>query len=408
LEEDSEDSLVEETNDEQEDLETDLASNDEEIQKLKAKLAENDAIIAELMFRQDSIEAHRKGDLERRFNMVMQMVQRETQGNRPDLEERARKIYFVNNDKSADSSYIETKSQLANQENTKPQKTLVASTLSRSSSKASARKKPTVIKSVVQPKDATSVSSAVTSNSKNKPVERPSEFSKLAAKHNIKSKVFTNLQGVNDGYYVIVNVYKGDRYMNKFIKTLSDKGIEADYFINPKNGLRYVYLKRYDNWKNALSAYRTDINDAYPDQKWIMNVDNTDLYTDKAYVNNTRKIKEKAAKYEVDVLQKNTISQDKTVAQAPTKRYAIRGLDSGYYIIANVFANPKNANRFVKLLNQQGLSASYFINPKNNYRYVYLKKHSSWNNALISYYTKLNNAYTDKTWIMRVTPNQLT
>jgi hypothetical protein len=82
--------------------------------------------------------------------------------------------------------------------------------------------------------------------------------------------------------------------------------------------------------------------------------------------------------------------------------YNINGAGSGYYLIANVFAVPQNANRFVALLNSLGLSASYFINPENNYRYVYLKRHDSWNNALLSYYSKLNDAYNDKMWIMKV------
>ena len=70
-----------------------------------------------------------------------------------------------------------------------------------------------------------------------------------------------------------------------------------------------------------------------------------------------------------------------------------------------VFANPNNAKRFVKTLNSYGLSASYFINPENNWRYVYLKRHASWNNALISYYSKINDSYDDKMWIMRVSPD---
>lgn len=102
------------------------------------------------------------------------------------------------------------------------------------------------------------------------------------------------------------------------------------------------------------------------------------------------------------------IVKDKVTAnkQEP-KTQIINGVDSGYYLIANVFANPNNAKRFVKLLNSYGLSASYFINPENNFRYVYLKRHRSWNNALLSYYTKLNDAYDDKMWIMRVTPSQM-
>lgn len=86
LEDDYEDELVE-----SEELDkNDLATN-EEIAELKRKLAENDAIIEELMFRQDSIEANRQKDLERRFNMVMSMVRNETNGQRPTWRKRPKK-----------------------------------------------------------------------------------------------------------------------------------------------------------------------------------------------------------------------------------------------------------------------------------------------------------------------------
>ena len=138
-----------------------------------------------------------------------------------------------------------------------------------------------------------------------------------------------------------------------------------------------------------------------------MNVENR--YSNEAYVENSKKIKEKSTKYESDVLQKNVVVRDNVNSDFQQDvSQVISGVGNGFYIIANVFASPKNANRFVKLLNSQGLSASYFINPENNYRYVYLKRHASWNNALISYYSKLNDAYVDKMWIMRVTPNLIT
>jgi len=83
----------------------------------------------------------------------------------------------------------------------------------------------------------------------------------------------------------------------------------------------------------------------------------------------------------------------------------IASLDDGYYIIANVFAVPSNATRFVQKLRNQGIQADYFINPENNYRYVYLKKHESWNSALVSYYSNINDSYFDEMWIMRVNTN---
>ncbi len=164
--------------------------------------------------------------------------------------------------------------------------------------------------------------------------------------------------------------------MHKFIDGLEQKGIAADYIDNPNNGLKYVYIERYDTWQEAVEAHKSNINGKYNGEMWIMNVDNR--YTNEAYVENATKINEKASKYNTDVLQQNVIVKDKVAAnKQQLKTQIINGIDSGYYLIANVFANPNNAKRFVKLLNSYGLNASYFINPENNFRYVYLKRHQS-------------------------------
>lgn len=374
LEDDFEDDLVEEENLNK----NDLATN-EEIAELKRKLAENDAIIQELMFRQDSLEADRQKDLERRFNMVMRMVRNETNGTRPDLEERAENLFLGNQDRplvvernSSNNGFVPNSANSAShQKMTLGQK--------------SDNKARTV---TVQDKTRNTVA-------------------ETTQKNRVKSRKFRNLEGVEDGYYVVANVYKGGKYMEKFLNDMNYQGFSSDYIDNPENGLKYVYLERFDTWQEALDAHKSSMGGAYSGDLWIMNVDNR--YTNEAYASNVDKLKEKSAKYDTDVLRKNVIAKDQVASKELTaKTYKIDGIGSGYYIIANVFANPKNANRFVKLLNSYGLSASYFINPENNWRYVYLKRHESWNNALLSYYTNLNDSYDDKMWIMRVKPNLLT
>ena len=378
LEEDYEDSLAEEQSFDK----NDLASN-EEVAELKRKLAENDAIIEELMFRQDSLEASRQKDLERRFNMVMSMVRNETNGNRPDLEERAEAMFLGNQDRP-----------VVNNHNTSNDGIIPNSTktpVQHKDAVAQISKKQEVAQPVVESKQ---------------PVET-SDLASSTARPAIKSRKFKNLDGVTDGYYVVANVYKGGKYMDKFLNDMNDKGfMSTNYIDNPKNGLKYVYLERYDTWQEAVDAHQSGMNGEYDGDLWIMNVDNK--YTNEAYASNVHKIKEKSAKYADDVLQQNVVVKDQVASKEMTSKvYKIDGVGSGYYIIANVFTNPKNANRFVKLLNSYGLSASYFINPENNWRYVYLKRHESWNNALISYYTNLNDSYNDKMWIMRVKPNLL-
>ncbi len=362
--EDDQDDLVD-----NEELTTDDLATNEEIEKLKKKLEENDAIIAELMFRQDSLEANRQKDLERRFNMVMKMVRNETNGQRPDLEKRAEEMFLTGQDRPA----------LA-QNNSSNDGYIPNSTNNQSSG-------PSYSNDLVQSSST------------------PSYSDQNGQK--VKSRKFRNLDGVEDGYYVVANVYKGGHYMDKFMGNLTDQGLNPDYIDNPNNGLKYVYLEKYNTWDEALAAHQSNMNGNYNGDLWIMNVDNK--YTNEAYAANVDKINKKSDRYGTDQLQRNVVAQDDLAGNSPqTRTIDIDGIGSGYYIVANVFANPKNAARFVKLLNSYGLSASYFINPENNWRYVYLKKHESWNNALISYYSNINDSYDDKMWIMRVTPNLMT
>lgn len=393
LEDDYEDTLVE--NDE-ETTNNDLAAN-EEIAELKRTLAENDAIIQELMFRQDSLENGRQQDLENRFNMVMSMVRNETNGKRPDLEKQAQELFLGNEERPS----IATRN--SGNDGSISTGTIASTTVSNGNKAKGVNtggKEPTAQNSENRTR------SPVVQDKTRNPVKED-EFAETAKRSNIKGRKFRNLEGVQEGYYVVANVYKGGKYMTKFINDMNNQGFNPDYVDNPENGLKYVYLQRYDTWQEALDAHKSGMNGTYTGDLWIMNVDNR--YTNDAYASNVDKLKEKSAKYGTDVLQQNVVVKDQVAnKELSAKTYQIKGIGSGYYIIANVFANPQNANRFVKLLNSHGLSAGYFINPENNWRYVYLKKHASWNSALLAYYTNLNDTYSDKMWIMRVRPNLVT
>ena len=83
LEKDNEDLVSNEEEVPQDSL--NITDKDLEIAQLKEKLAENDAILDELLVRQDSLETNRRKDLEKRFETVMKMVQRETRGQNPAL-----------------------------------------------------------------------------------------------------------------------------------------------------------------------------------------------------------------------------------------------------------------------------------------------------------------------------------
>lgn len=100
-------------------------------------------------------------------------------------------------------------------------------------------------------------------------------------------------------------------------------------------------------------------------------------------------------------LSKSTASSQRKVA-LPGENFIIPQRNKGYYVVANVFAKPKNAERFTAHLKSLGIAADYFVNPHNNYRYVYVSYSENWKNALKVYYSDVDGKYSGDMWIMIV------
>ncbi|MEL6305231.1 MAG: PorP/SprF family type IX secretion system membrane protein, partial [Bacteroidota bacterium] len=361
-----------------------ITDKDLEIAQLKEKLAENDAILDEILFRQDSIEQGRKRDLERRFDMVMKMVLRETRGERPDVEKRAEALFFSRMDSTDILAQNNYKNPVSNTGLTNSTATKKVITLANNDSKKQANPsektnvtKDNIIatKKRVVPNTTTEATVAVRDNLGNNTVSEESNRTRA-----IGFKTF-DLPDVESGHYLIANVYSDEANADRFVNEMYDLGIDANYFINPKNNLKYVYLKHSGSKAEVTENFRSNVNGKFFAPMWMMTVKNQ-----------TGQMP-------------NQEEPSGVLAQNIVKTYSIGGLGSGFYLIANVFAKASNASRFVRELQSRGLDADFFINPENNYRYVYVKKHETWTNALTSYYTKLNASYDEKMWIMRVKPN---
>lgn len=80
----------------------------------------------------------------------------------------------------------------------------------------------------------------------------------------------------------------------------------------------------------------------------------------------------------------------------------IPNMPSGYYMIANVFRSEKYVDPFMQKLEKIGLSTGFFTNPKNNFKYVFIKRFSAFKNALNSYKSKLDGAYQEDVWIIKI------
>ncbi len=213
-----------------------LTSLEKGMEQLMKTSGENYAVLNELLFRLDSLETNRKRDMERRLEMVMRMVKREINDSRPDIEEKASRLFLAHNI-SNDGLYN-------------------GATLQNNASDLVAtapKPKKIIMTKVVQEED---------------------RFAQFDYNKEIINRKFGNIDGVNKGHYIVANVFKSEKYLKSFMDELKGQGLDVEYFTNPKNGLKYVYLAHYKDDKEAVDAYRSKMKGKYGESMWIMHVDN--------------------------------------------------------------------------------------------------------------------------------------
>jgi len=178
---------------------------------------ENKIILDELILRQDSIESERIAAFEERFELIVRML-------RSDIDTTIKNSL-------QDFSVEENASYVSNTNE---------------------------VEFETEPTDAFATS-------------RRDNFKELPVKMLGDSDVI----GMNSGYYVIANVYSNKKYLNAFMKDLTEKGLNPKQFYNKENGLYYVYLADYDYKNDAQMAASTNLGGKYNQEKWIMQVNET-------------------------------------------------------------------------------------------------------------------------------------
>jgi len=92
----------------------------------------------------------------------------------------------------------------------------------------------------------------------------------------------------------------------------------------------------------------------------------------------------------------------KRITVLPGADVLIPNQPKGYYVVANVFAKPINAERFEAKLKKKGLDAQILYNPTTNLKSVYIGKFGTWSDAIKFYYSNAEGNYHDDLWIMLV------
>ena len=258
-------------------------NKDIEIEKLKMTLDENNLKLLEIIVKQDSLENMKKADFEKRIENMMQYIERlEVTIAEKDCNCDP-KTTVVTEEKTVETT---TKTTVKNAETpvVKEDKNDLNSKLS--AMKSSTKKEEIKLPSTKNNSKNTDLESKISKLKKEEPKtntnskfsltdeEIKAYYSRLTDKKRATAKKGNYLQVANQepGYYIISNVFSEPAFADEFINKLKKRGITANYFINPKNNFRYVYLKKHSEWSEALISYYTNVDNTYFDEIWIMNI----------------------------------------------------------------------------------------------------------------------------------------
>src|SRR5690606_3729926 len=186
-----------------------LTGKDAEIARLQNLVDENNMIIDEMMFRQDSIEEARKNDINKRFAFILKYV----------------------NDNKSNPNQNQVKKDVVNMLKEIDEKAY-----------AQAEQKYQTDFVHLDGSDKQDANNKIQSQNKRtrvspKPVGKPYVGSSKV----LTTSTTTTSTNVDDGAYVIANVFKDDANMQSFMEELSTNGVESGSFLH--NGLNYVYLE---------------------------------------------------------------------------------------------------------------------------------------------------------------------
>ncbi|UNY99711.1 PorP/SprF family type IX secretion system membrane protein [Zhouia spongiae] len=212
--------------------------------------------------------------------------------------------------------------------------------------------------------------------------------------------VIYNKTNKDNKYLVIANVFKDRENSARFIEQMQSKGMNARSF--SKNGLHYVYLDEYSNWTDASVASENGLNGRYNDKTWVLRqqIDNSNNQYGGARDRWTNAGLMECTKENIERL--NSITFKGFRGHQALQKMLDDKMKNGYYLIANVFSEHKNASRFIDQLRSMGIEAHYFVNPNNNYSYVYLNQDISLQSAKTLYNQNKDKEYAFDLWIMHV------
>lgn len=83
-------------------------------------------------------------------------------------------------------------------------------------------------------------------------------------------RTIKGIEGMEPGFYLIINVFSQKKYYELFVRLLKTEGLNPKSFYNPENSYYYVYLDKYENVSEAEKDRRSNFDGRYKGDTWIL------------------------------------------------------------------------------------------------------------------------------------------
>ncbi|MFD2563530.1 PorP/SprF family type IX secretion system membrane protein [Aquimarina rubra] len=77
---------------------------------------------------------------------------------------------------------------------------------------------------------------------------------------------------IENGYYLITNIFKRENYFERGMDRLKSQGLEPKFFRNPKDNYIYVYLDRFDTLDQAKQSLFSNVGNTYNGDLYILKI----------------------------------------------------------------------------------------------------------------------------------------
>lgn len=223
------------------------------------------------------------------------------------------------------------------------------------------------------------------------------EFKAMAKKAGIATRSERGFAGKESGYYLVAGVFGNAENAARLHYKLLAKDLEADILYHPGKALNYVVISQHDTGISALSMAQSAANGKYYDKTWILHV-----YDEKSEVRE-KVIDNMLSSPSPAPAKSLTFKQEvKAMGIASRKMQAQGEWTAGYYLIAGVFGELRNAERSVRSLRDKGYPATVQIHPESGYAYTILESFESKDRTLAFLDRYTEGRQKDKIWALEV------